>query len=174
VGGTALRGGGATPAGYNESAWNGSGGGFSRFFAEPSFQKSLPAGAQTELQARRGVPDVASDADPYTGMAIYSSRNGWDLGGGTSAAAPLWAALVAVADQMAGHPLGSVNSALYKIATSQAYGRDFRDVTQGNNTARAGNVIVRGYDATPGWDPVTGLGAPIADKLLPDLVATLG
>jgi subtilase family serine protease len=174
AGGTALSGDGTTPAGYSEEAWQGSGGGFSRFFGEPDFQKALPSSAQGELAGRRGVPDVASDADPNTGMAIYSSREGWSLGGGTSAAAPLWAALVAIADQMAGHPLGYINPALYTLATSSAYAQDFRDVTQGDNTVRAGGATVQGYDATAGWDAVTGLGAPMAEKLLPDLIATVG
>jgi len=174
AGGTSLAGSGATTSAYSETAWTGSGGGFSRFFAEPDFQKGLPAADQSVLNGRRGVPDIASDADPNTGMAIYSSLDGWELGGGTSAAAPLWAALIAIANQMAGRPLGYINPTLYKLAASGGYAADFRDVTSGNNGQHTGSVDIVGYDAGPGWDPVTGLGAPIADKLLPDLIAAQG
>ena len=173
VGGTSLRHNGTS---ILESAWNSStgasGGGFSTFFATPSYQQKLPFAVRTQLANRRGVPDVAADADPATGMAIYV--NGlWDQGGGTSAGAPLWAALMAIANQMAGHPLGFINPALYKLAMSSKYTQDFRDITVGNNSVDDGLVNVVGYDAVQGWDPVTGWGSPIADKLLPDLIATL-
>jgi subtilase family serine protease len=177
TGGTSLR---ASGASSQESAWSDSGGGFSSFFSEPDFQKGLPSAVQSQLNNRRGVPDVASDADPNTGMAIYSSLDNWQLGGGTSAAAPAWAAIIAIADQLAGHPLGYINPALYKIEASSAAQTDFRDITQGNNTYNGDGghggspVDVQGYNAVPGWDPVTGLGTAIADKLLPDLVTAVG
>ncbi len=169
VGGTAL---GHNGTSIMESAWDSSGGGFSSFFATPSYQQTLPFAVRTRLANRRGVPDVAGDANPATSMAIYA--NGvWDQIGGTSASAPFWAALTAVANQMAGHPLGFINSALYKLATSNKYAQDFRDITVGNNSVNDGHVNVIGYDAVSGWDPITGWGSPIADKLLPDLIATL-
>ncbi len=169
VGGTSLRiAGGAV----NETVWNSnggaSGGGFSRFYAEPAYQQLLPSSVQSELANRRGVPDVAADADPSTAMAIYVA-GGWVPIGGTSAASPLWAGIMAVADQMAGHPLGYITPALYAIGTSDRYAQDFRDVTSGNNSVNG----VQGYSAAPGWDPTTGLGAPIASNLLPDLIATV-
>jgi len=74
---------------------------------------------------------------------------------------------------MAGHPLGFINPALYKLAMSSKYTQDFRDITVGNNSINDGHVNVTGYDAEKGWDPVTGWGSPIADKLLPDLIATV-
>jgi subtilase family serine protease len=158
---------------FQENAWNGSGGasggGFSSFFPTPSYQQTLPATVQNLLQHRRGVPDVAGDADPATGLAFYISDGGWNLAGGTSASAPLWAAFMAIADQMAGHPLGFINPALYKLAASSSYAQDFHDITVGNNSVHN----VKGYSAVPGWDPVTGLGTPILDKLLPDLIATM-
>ncbi len=169
VGGTSLK--SISPT-VNEPAWNMSGGGFSSFFSTPSYQQTLPASVQNLLKHRRGVPDVAGDADPNTGLAIYISGV-WGLGGGTSASAPLWAAFMAIADQMAGHPLGFIDPALYKLAASSAYTRDFRDVTVGNNTVNKPGLYVPGYPATRGWDPVTGLGTPIADKLLPDLITTI-
>lgn len=174
VGGTAVRRNGST---ISEQAWSdsgdgaSSGGGFSRFYKEPDYQQTLPASAQSQLQNRRGVPDVAADADPKTGLAIYESGGGWDLGGGTSAAAPVWAAIMAIANQMAGHPLGFINPTLYKIAASNNYTQDFRDITEGSNANSAAKV--QGYSATTGWDPVTGLGAPIAEKLLPDLISIM-
>jgi subtilase family serine protease len=182
TGGTKLQ---ANGAASQEVAWPESGGGFSSFFSEPDFQKNLPGAVQSQLNNRRGVPDVAADSDPYTGMDFYCSDSicqsgGWTNAGGTSAAAPTWAALIAIADQMAGHGLGYINPALYKIEASSAGQADFRDITSGNNsfsgTGDKGGrpVDVPGYDAVPGWDPVTGLGSPIADKLLPDLVATVG
>lgn len=169
VGGTSLRQNGTS---IMETAWDSSGGGFSSFFPTPSYQQKLPFTVQTLLANRRGVPDVAGDADPATAMAIYA--NGvWDQIGGTSASAPFWAALMAIANQMAGHPLGFINSALYTLAMSNKYGQDFRDITVGNNSVNDGHVNVVGYDAAPGWDPITGWGSPIANKLLPDLIATL-
>jgi subtilase family serine protease len=150
-----------------------SGGGFSSFFTTPSYQLTLPATVQNQLQHRRGVPDIAGDADPSTGLAFYISNGGWNLAGGTSASAPLWAAFMAIADQMAGHPLGFINPALYKLAATSTYAQDFNDITVGNNSVDRDGVQVKGYYAVPGWDPVTGLGTPILDKLLPDLIATM-
>lgn len=157
---------------FSEIAWNSSGGGFSSFFQTPSYQQTLPSSVQQQLNHRRGVPDVSADADPNTGLAIYIG--GWQLGGGTSASAPLWAALTAIGNQMAGHPLGFLNNALYKLAASSTYARDFHDITQGNNSATVNGVTVPGYNAVSGWDPITGLGSPDAENLLPDLIAAGG
>ncbi len=171
TGGTALQRQPGTST-FTESAWSGSGGGFSAFYSEPSFQQTLPSSVQQELKNRRGVPDVASDADPNTGLAVYIG--GWTLAGGTSAAAPLWSAIAAIANQMAGHPLGFLNPALYKLAASSTYSRDFRDITSGNNSTPVNGTLVRGYNAVSGWDPVTGLGSPKAENLIPDLIAAIG
>jgi subtilase family serine protease len=169
VGGTTLL---QTGTSITETAWDSSGGGFSSFFATPSYQQSLPFSVQTLLANRRGVPDVAGDANPATALAIYSSGT-WDQIGGTSASAPFWAALTAIANQMAGHPLGFINPALYKLATSNKYAQDFQDITVGNNSVEGNGVNVLGYNAAPGWDPITGWGSPIANKLLPDLISTV-
>ena len=169
VGGTTLTEDGST---LSESVWNSgggaSGGGLSQFFKTPTYQQALPATVESQLNHRRGVPDVSADADPSTGLAVYS-QGGWIESGGTSASAPLWAGIVAVANQMAGHPLGFINPALYKLAASNTYAQDFFDITTGDNTNRRANVT--GYPAVQGWDPVTGLGTPNAEKLLPDLIA---
>ena len=169
VGGTTLR---SSSAATQETAWSGSGGGFSAFFSEPDYQRALPQSVQTQLNGRRGIPDVAADANPLSAMAIYFDGQ-WMQVGGTSAATPTWAGIIAVANQMAGHPLGFINPALYKIATSAQAAEDFRDITSGTNSFSDGGVMVQGYTAGPGWDAVTGFGAPICAKLLPDLIASL-
>lgn len=167
VGGTTLL---TSPSGVHESAWSGSGGGLSKFFNEPAYQQALPQSVQARLKGQRGLPDVAANADPSSAMAIYFAGQ-WMQVGGTSAATPTWAGIIAVANQMAGHSLGFLNPALYTIATSAQATKDFRDITTGNNTFRQGNVSVQGYAASSGWDAVTGSGAPLCDRLLPDLIA---
>ncbi|MGB8346324.1 MAG: S53 family peptidase [Ktedonobacteraceae bacterium] len=156
----------------SEVAWNQSGGGFSQFFSEPSYQQTLPTSDQSLIKGRRGVPDVSADANPLTGLAFYEDGT-WGLAGGTSAAAPLWAGLMAIADQMAGKGLGFINPTLYKLALSNRYALDFHDITSGNNSVNSQGVNVPGYAAVRGWDPVTGLGSPNAENLLPDLVNAL-
>jgi subtilase family serine protease len=170
VGGTTLQ---RTGDAFHETAWNSSGGGFSAFYSQPSYQQSLPGSVQSLMQKRRGVPDVAGNADPNTGLAMYE-HGSWSTAGGTSASSPLWAALVAIANQMAGHPLGFINPALYKIGTGERYHQDFNDITVGNNSVNTLSVKVPGYDAVPGWDPITGLGSPNAANLLPDLIKNSG
>src|SRR5260370_2066189 len=129
VGGTSLERNGTA---FQEIAWDRSGGGFSSFFATPAYQQALPASVQNQLKQRRGVPDVAGDADPRTGLAIYTS--GWELGGGTSASAPLWAAFMAIADQIAGHPLCFINLSLYKLAASSSFSQVFHYINYCINT----------------------------------------
>ncbi|HET8852258.1 MAG TPA: S53 family peptidase [Ktedonobacteraceae bacterium] len=165
VGGTSLRQG-------KEIAWNDSEGGFSAFYPTPPYQQTLPASVQSLFQNRRGVPDVSADADPATAMANYVDGS-WTQIGGTSASAPVWAALCAIADQMAGHPLGFINPGLYKVAASSIYAQAFHEITVGNNSVDNGTVNVKGYSAMPGWNPVTGLGTPDAEVLLPALIAAL-
>ncbi len=167
VGGTTLV---RNGAGFSETAWSDSGGGFSRFYKTPSYQQSLPAAVQKQLGGQRGVPDVSADADPGTGLDVYQDGF-WALAGGTSAAAPLWAGIMAIANQMAGRPLGFINPALYKLAASSTYAQDFHDITQGNNSNPEARV--NGYNAVAGWDPVTGLGSPNAVKLVPDLISAM-
>lgn len=168
AGGTRLT---TNPSGtaFNETAWNGSGGGISTFFPTPAYQQALPGAAESELHGHRGVPDVAASADPETGMVIDIGGQ-YQVIGGTSAAAPLWAGLMALANQMAGHPLGFVNPALYKIGLSSAAKDDYHDITRGNNTYDQGGVHIPGYTAVAGWDLVTGWGSPDAETLLPELI----
>jgi subtilase family serine protease len=109
-------------------------------------------------------------ADPDTGIACVAADGGQFAvvpGGGTSAGAPAWAGIVALADQYAGRHLGFINPAIYEIGRSARYNRAFHDVTKGNNTVQVGSVTVKGFDAGPGWDPVTGWGSPNAQVLIP-------
>lgn len=150
-GGTSLR--ATASAIISEVVWNdapgggASGGGISSFFPAPGWQQGIKAtqrdGSAVPL-THRGVPDVAGDADPDTG---YSVRiDGTDaVVGGTSAVAPLWAALVARINQANGTPAGYLNPNLY--GRPQA----LRDITTGSNGD---------FDATSGWDACTGLGTP--------------
>src|SRR5262249_51250772 len=152
-----------------ETGWSASGGGFSHLSQMPSYQKMLPAGVQHQFNNQRGVPDVSADEDNVTGLANYV-KGQWTQAGNNSGT-PIWAAIEAIANQMAGHPLGFINPGLYKLTTSASYQQDFHDITQGDNTnVQAG---VKGYLAAAGWDPVTGLGTPNAEKLIPDLIAAL-
>ncbi len=169
VGGTTLT---RTANGYDESAWPDSGGGMSKFFSEPGFQQGLPPAVQSELAGHRGLPDIAGDADPATSMANYVDGR-WIQVGGTSASTPLWAAIIAIANQMAGHPLGFINPGIYKLGLSARAQQDFRDITSGDNSVNQGSVHVQGFQAVPGWDAVTGWGSPLASQLIPDLIAAL-
>lgn len=172
VGGTTIQQNGSQ---LSEVGWSGSGGGFSRFYAEPAFQQGLPASDQQQLNHRRGVPDVSSTADPGIGLGCFFGGilQQKFVGNGTSAGSPLWAGLTAIANQMAGHALGYLNPAFYKVAGGANYARDFHDITVGNNSTNDVGVNVTGYDAVPGWDPMTGLGTPNAQYLLPDLIAAM-
>lgn len=144
---------------------NCSGGGFSDLYGKPSFQKSMVKG-----KVGRGVPDVSYNAGVNGGvLTVCSVCNDGEpavfLFGGTSAGSPQWAGLAAIADQMAHHRLGDINPALYSIANSSSkYRSAFHDVTTGNNDVPE---IGAGFDARRGWDAVTGLGTPNAQKLLP-------
>jgi len=169
VGGTSLLGKGPNA---QEAAWSSSGGGFSAFYPIPSYQQTLPASVQSLFKNRRGVPDVAADSDPSTALANYVHGR-WTMIGGTSASTPAWAAVGAIADQLAGHPLGFINPGLYKVGASSVYTQAFHDITVGDNSISDGSVNVKGYAAAAGWDAVTGFGSPNAAVLLPALIQAL-
>lgn len=167
VGGTTLPLDGTGNLTGSETAWSGSGGGISAYEAEPGYQSSYPIPA---TGSKRGFPDVSYDADPSTGVSVYDSTNykgqkGWFRVGGTSAGAPQWAALFALADQgrtaLSSNNTGS--SPVYKAAASAVYGSNYRDITAGSN----GSCAV--CTAGPGYDFVTGLGSPLANNLVPYL-----
>jgi len=139
-----------------------SGGGKSEFFTRPGYQN----GVASVVGASRGVPDIAMSGACDGAVDVYGtydpSTSGWSLICGTSEATPEFAAIVALADQVAGHRLGLINPALY--AMSARHARGIVDVTSGNNTVSffqgAANKLytVKGFSARPGYDMVTGVG----------------
>jgi hypothetical protein len=158
VGGTTLN----APSGNytSEAAFSNGGGGISKYEAKPSYQSSV-----TQSSTNRTIPDVSIVGDPNSGVAVYDSYNGgqpaWFKTAGTSVSAPLWAGLVAIANQgRAGAGLAPYDGRtgtlpkLYSLPAS-----DFHDITSGGN----------GYTAGPGYDLVTGRGTPIANLLVPAL-----
>src|SRR5215472_11847068 len=155
-GGTILRV-DATGAVSAETVWNdgaqggATGGGVSDAFALPSWQASAGVPGQAGSgRAGRGVPDVAGNADPRTGYQVRV--DGQDtVVGGTSAVAPLWAALICRLAQATGRSFGLMQPLLYAGVSAGTTAAGFRDITQGNNGA---------YTAGPGWDACTGLGVP--------------
>jgi kumamolisin len=157
-GGTKLDANGSTIV--SEVVWNeiamkdgATGGGVSNFFALPSWQANSKVPAPSGSTGGRGVPDVAGNADPTTGYQVRYDGSPTVLGG-TSAVAPLWAGLVAVANQRLGTQVGFINPILYTAKPAAT----FNDITVGNNGA---------FSAGPGWDACTGLGSPNAAKLIP-------
>jgi subtilase family serine protease len=159
------------PDGSPGTAFQASGGGFSHLFPRPPYQNGVQG-----IGSTRGVPDVSADADPVTGIAVITSNagGGYTISGhgGTSASAPLWAGIIALADQYAKRHLGFVNPAIYQIARGSHYHQAFHDITAGNNnTAEFPPATITGYRAGPGWDPVTGWGSPDAEVLVPLLAA---
>jgi hypothetical protein len=156
-----------TCSGYgSESGATISGGGYSGYFPEPSWQTS-----NIGVKSGRAVPDVSmiGGVDPVGGVGfwVYSTASnrctpddtnygaGWFGCAGTSLSTPLWAGFLAVASQVKGGNFGNIDPLLYQIANSGSYSSNFHDVTSGSN----------GYPATTGWDPVTGWGSPIANSL---------
>jgi hypothetical protein len=143
-----------------ESAWADGGGGISQVESQPSYQVGNVNGTSS---THRTVPDVAMDADPNTGVYVLDSYSGgWFEVGGTSLSSPMFAGLVSIADQ--GRALQGESSLdgatqtlplLYSLPES-----DFHDITTGGNGT---------YNATPGYDLVTGRGTPIANLLVPAL-----
>jgi kumamolisin len=150
-GGTSLK--SAAGAISSEVVWNdgagggATGGGISAFFPTPSWQSAVSAtrsGGGSAALSNRGVPDVAGNADPETGYEVKIDGSD-EVIGGTSAVAPLWAALIARLNQSAASPVGYLNPALYQDPQS------LRDIVQGDNGD---------FRATQGWDACTGLGSP--------------
>ncbi|HEY1568547.1 MAG TPA: protease pro-enzyme activation domain-containing protein [Solirubrobacteraceae bacterium] len=170
VGGTSLTAVGPPPT---ESVWNSTwnkgaasgsgGGGVSSFWGVPSYQSgiAIPQSSVTCLVPRgtacREVPDVSADADIVTGYSMYF-KGRWQIFGGTSAAAPTWGALAALADASVactGKSVGFTNPALYQAARTD-YGTYFNDVTSGNNSFGG----LAGFSAAGGYDMASGLGSP--------------
>ncbi len=159
-----------------EVAWGLSGGGLSDFEPEPGYQRDFPL--RNNPSVKRGTPDVAYNADPDSGFAVYTTIGyqgfrGWIQVGGTSAGAPQWAALLAIARSMGWSPLAGnnawgSNTALYAAAsTSTSFKNNYHDITSGSN----GDCL--SCSATKGYDYVTGLGSPQAAKLVKAMVTAV-
>ena len=148
-----------------------SGGGKSVVFGRPSYQDGV-AGIVGD---HRGVPDISMSAACSGAVNVYQSfggqQAGWYALCGTSEAAPLFAGIVALADQVAGHPLGLINPALYKMAAEHLHG--LVRVTSGNNTVTfrqsSRSHTVHGYSAEPHYNLATGLGTINAAYFVPEL-----
>ena len=142
----------------SETGWSGSGGGVSAYESRPVYQN----GWQTTT--KRTVPDVSYDADPSTGFPVYISNynrsTGWITVGGTSAGAPQWAGLQALANAVRATPLSGADTALYSLASTN-YSQDFFDITSGSNG---------GFTSKASYDYVTGLGSPNAPSLVTGLI----
>jgi subtilase family serine protease len=150
-----------------------SGGGRSIVFTRPPYQD----GVRSAVAGRRGVPDVAMSASCSGQVDVYRSypgaAAGWAIACGTSEAAPLFAGIVAIADQYAGRRLGALNPALYRIAAAGSPG--IVDVTRGGNAVTFSQdgrrYTVGGHRAGPGYDLASGLGTVDAAALVPELAA---
>ena len=148
-----------------ESAWNCSvhgmdcatGGGVSRIFGTPGWQEGCSVPPRPTEGKGRGVPDVAGPADPHCGCAIVVGGEGCSSAG-TSAVAPLWAAVVACINGTLGVRCGYITPLLYELAKSSA--NPLREITSGNNGF---------YEAGRGWDACTGLGSPMVERLIEGL-----
>ncbi len=180
----------------SEHVWNGGlfggagGGGISQFWKLPDWQKG-PGTQNSYSNGMRETPDVSLDADPATGYPVYctagSSCNGsgggtsgWLTVGGTSAAAPMWAAMIALANQEAAQHgkgvLGFLNPAIYRIASGSHYSSDFHDITPPSDPSVPSDNDELGinggaYPVTNAYDMATGWGTFNAAKLAADLVA---
>lgn len=161
VGGTSLSLSNTQGSYGSELAWSGSGGGFSSYEREPQYQSGV------QRSGARTTPDVAYNADPRTGVAVYDSlgygsQSGWFSIGGTSAGTPQWAGLIAIANQ--GRALSGAGSLrntpanVYQITAS-----DYHDVRSGSNGS---------FAAGTGYDFVTGRGSPVANLVIRDLAGT--
>jgi len=144
----------------SETAWSGSGGGESIYFPEPAYQTGYQSSGQ------RGIPDVAYNSDPNTGVPVYDSEDGkWGQVGGTSASSPQWCAITAIANSIrAGMGKKTIGGNFLNVAYANPLA--FHDITQGKN-GKCGAVC----EAGPGYDFVTGLGSPMALQVVDALVA---
>ena len=152
------------------------GGGKSFLFARPGYQN----GVRNVVGSHRGVPDISMSAACNGSVDTYGTFGGapagWSPACGTSEATPLFAGIVALADQVAGHPLGLINPALYQLAAEGAPG--IVDVRSGHNTvsfSQGGHQhTVRGFTATKGYDLASGVGTVNAAYFVRELAIVAG
>jgi subtilase family serine protease len=169
------------PATWNDTALLGglaaSGGGRSVIFSRPSYQDGVAA----RTGSARGVPDISMSAAVDGGAIVFAGNNtlgtgngaGFYVFGGTSEASPQFSGIVAIADQAAGHDLGLLNPAIYRLNSAHAPG--LVDITDGTNTVtfdQGGSThTVIGFDARKGYDLATGVGGIDGAKFVPELIA---
>ena len=149
------------------------GGGQSHVFGRPAFQN----GVASVVGSHRGIPDVSLTASDIDGVDVYQSFDpanaGWFPVGGTSVATPVFAGIVALADQVAGRPVGPINRFIYAMAAK--HDRGIVDITRGNNTVsffqNGHTYTVRGWNAVRGYDLSSGVGTIDAQYFVPELAA---
>lgn len=178
VGGTNLLADPHTGAYQSETVWSpasdvvdgAGGGGFSVIYKRPEFQEGV-AGISPST---RGVPDISYDASVNDGVLAFltippigGNNELVTVFGGTSSGSPQWAALTTLTDQLAGHRVGFINSALYLIGKTGLSRFTFHDITTGDNSFNG----VPGFAAQTGWDAASGWGTPKANVLVPLLAA---
>ena len=136
-------------------------------YGRPSYQKAV----RGVTGGQRGIPDISMSASCSVAVNVFETftggQGGWTASCGTSESAPMFAAVVALADQVAGRPLGLVNPALYALAGKHAPG--IVPVASGNNTVSFSGVTVHGYSVRHGYNLVTGLGSVNGKYLVPEL-----
>jgi len=168
----------------SETVWNdgveaAEGAGISSLFARPGFQNQVVSGRM------RQIPDIVYSASAHHDVLAFMTLDPGEQGGlfgvpggglfvfgfsGTSCGSPQWAALVAIANQVAGHRLGDINPTLYALGESSQESSVYNDVTVGDNSVGA-PFNITGFSAGPGWDQATGWGSPQANNLVPALAA---
>jgi kumamolisin len=141
-----------------DGSFGATGGGVSGAFPLPAYQQNanVPPSLNPSGYKGRGVPDVSGDADPASGYNVLVDGTSFVVGG-TSAVAPLWAALIALLNQKLGGHVGFLNTQIYALPASPT---TFHDVTVGDNRVTYESYQNVGYTAGPGWDPCSGLGSP--------------
>jgi subtilase family serine protease len=152
------------------------GGGKSVIFNRPAYQN----GVSSVVGDQRGVPDISMSGACNGAVDVYQSfagqAPGWYPTCGTSEATPLFAGVVSLADQVAGHPLGLINPALYRLSAAKAPG--IVDVSSGSNTvsfAQGGTLhTVTGFTAAPGYDLASGVGTIDGQYFVPELAHAAG
>jgi kumamolisin len=171
VGGTDLKTSGAGGAWSSETVWADGGGGISPHkFAIPAWQTTTASGCSSCSKTYRNGPDVSANSN-YT-FYVCADQGACTANeyGGTSFAAPMWAAYLALANErsvsMTGKTLGFINPALYTIGLGASYDSDFHDITVGKNGTGS-----HGFSATTGYDPASGWGSPKGSGLIDGLTA---
>ncbi len=174
VGGTTLSTISAGGAWSSETTWNwgggtGSSGGISTFYSIPSWQSPISMATNQGSATKRNLPDVALTADNV--YVVYKNGRTGNFGG-TSCAAPLWAAYTALVNQkaasLAQNPVGFINPALYALALGGTYAANFHDITTGNNVT---SQSLGKWSAVAGYDLCTGLGTPNGGTLINTLTS---